>query len=227
MSSSGRDPSKPSLRHLRQLWLQKAMDESDEDTPKEGGVEGGGSNDTASGNANKKGQSPGISGGTAVYDMDDNADANNGESVSSIASTTYAREDSIRSGKSVTISFSDSVGDKEDIETRSISESTVIGWRPQVAYRGASSAGRPLGSILENVRDQGQSSVSADSGMRRGTIFSRDFYNKPAPSNPNTKLLAVSYPVATAEERKNKNIKVSSMQYAFIIWNFPKGYLSH
>lgn len=203
------------------------MDEGDEERPKGGGgVEGGGSTEegiiTESGKSRKKGGSVVGAGETSAYNIDDNGtltEVNNGGSMSSATSTIYAREDSNRSEKSVTISFCDSIG--EEMDTRCTPESATIGWRYQGGYRGASSAGRPLKSILENVRDQGTTSPPSgiefnaqptmyDSDSRRSIGFSRDLYNKPAFSGHNNQLLAVSYPLATAEEKKNKNIKVSN-----------------
>ena len=145
--------------------------------------------------------------------------ANNAESMSSLASTiTYnAREDSIRSGKSVTISLSESVpgGEGECHEKQS-----PAGWKNITAGGILSSAAvsgggngsnqqRQLGCIQENVG-------SYESRRRpQGARYGRDFYQTRTTSNAaaNSQLLAVDYHPHAGDEKKTKNIKVSDINF--------------
>lgn len=154
--------------------------------------------------------------------MSRNGTNNGGESVCSTNSGgggAHGRQDSIRSGKSVTISIGgDSFGEKEEMDCRSGGggNSSVYGWKVSGGgYRAAPTAGRSLTSIQENsgpthAADASLQLINETDG-RRGTMFSRDIRYKVPSVNPNPQLLAVSYPSASAHDRKNKNIKVSTL----------------
>ena len=123
MSDPNSERKSPKFRRQLQLWPQKAMDETDEGAPKGGGIEGGGVGKTGGADGGGKTPSSGPSSskstGAVVFNIEEHRQAssacnNGGESGSSVSSTVYTREDSIRSGKSVSISVGESVGDRDD-----------------------------------------------------------------------------------------------------------------